>query len=60
MQGIVCSNDLILSEVNRIQQKSYVDPKEFDNMREWIEITRASCLSLGEMIENMLTFCKVK
>jgi signal transduction histidine kinase len=55
----VCSNELLIAETNRLEKQGLLKSKELENIREWLETVRASALALGEMIENMLTFCKV-
>jgi CheY-like chemotaxis protein len=59
MNGIVCATELITDGVEKLIRKIGIN-EEITYIEEWLDITRTSCLSLTEMIENMLTYSRLQ
>jgi len=62
MNGIVCANELILSNLEKLEEDQSPENMTMmlNQMREWLEISHSSSIALSEMIENMLTFSKLQ
>ena len=60
MNGIVCSTELVSNELSQLIAKGIGQPRDYKVVQEWLNVTKSSSISLNEMIENMLIFCKVK
>lgn len=60
MNGIVCANELIHSNLDKLEESTEEMASILSQIREWLGISQSSSIALSEMIENILTFSKLQ